>query len=309
MAILSVIVPVYNSKKYISKCIYSILNQTFTDFECIIVDDGSSDGSSEVCDSISNDDDRVKVIHKTNEGVSVARNIGLEIASGEWITFVDSDDWLELNTFEVAIGETKEKDVDVIQWGFTSSEDYFTNSYSIEQVEVNSKTQLPYWFNACWGKLFRISMIKDNNIEFPKKISVGEDRFFSYCCYSCSKKILLINGGFYHYYQNENSVMNSSYSKEKILDDVESMKLLENYLFKKKDSRFNKSIFENKLRIKNMCVAKLSPSDFDLWRSIFPEINIKSLFIPKKSVLLNWMIFFHLDFLVNRIIYIKYKRK
>ena len=92
---ISVIVPVYNVEPYLRLCVNSILNQTFTDFELLLIDDGSTDYSGEICDEYASMDSRVKVFHTTNRGVSAARNLGINKASAEWITFVDSDDWME----------------------------------------------------------------------------------------------------------------------------------------------------------------------------------------------------------------------
>ena len=94
MPIISIIVPVYNTEAYLRRCLESILTQTFTDFECILIDDGSLDNCPMICDEYATKDNRIIVIHQKNSGVSIARNIGLNVAKGEWINFVDSDDWL-----------------------------------------------------------------------------------------------------------------------------------------------------------------------------------------------------------------------
>lgn len=97
---ISVIVPVYNVEKYLRKCVDSILSQTFTDFELLLIDDGSKDHSGEICDEYALQDDRVKVFHKENGGVSSARNLGIDVAKGEWITFVDADDYIAENLLQ-----------------------------------------------------------------------------------------------------------------------------------------------------------------------------------------------------------------
>ena len=99
---ISIIVPVYKVEKYLHRCLDSIVNQTFTDWECILIDDGSPDNSGIICDEYAQMDRRFKVIHQENKGVSAARNAGLDVAKGEWIGFVDSDDWIEKETYEVA---------------------------------------------------------------------------------------------------------------------------------------------------------------------------------------------------------------
>ena len=98
--LVSIIVPVYNAEKTLNKCVDSILNQTFQDWELLLIDDGSTDRSGELCDEYANKDSRVRVFHKINEGVSSARNVGLDNAKGQWITFVDADDWIDKNMYQ-----------------------------------------------------------------------------------------------------------------------------------------------------------------------------------------------------------------
>ena len=111
---ISVIVPVYKTEEYLERCVNSILNQTYKDIELIIVDDGSPDKCPAICDTFAQMDERVKVIHKVNGGVSTARNAGLEIATGDYIAFVDSDDYIELDMYEKMISKAVEYDCDVV---------------------------------------------------------------------------------------------------------------------------------------------------------------------------------------------------
>ena len=119
MPLLSIIIPVYQAKKYLGKCIDSILNQSFLDFELILVDDGSNDGSERICDEYTRKDNRIKVIHQINQGVSGARNTGLKYASGEYIAFVDADDWVGVNLFQECMKGVERYPVEVIYHGFT----------------------------------------------------------------------------------------------------------------------------------------------------------------------------------------------
>lgn len=184
MSKISVIVPVYNVEKYIGKCIESILSQTFTDFELILVDDGTPDTSGAICDDYAKKDGRVKVFHKPNGGVSSARNNGIEKATGEWICFVDSDDWIEptyledfgLDESDADIylqGYVKEKDGSVIarhDFEKCESDDFFTVlSYSEDNYIINS---------PCF-KLFKRSVIMNNYVRFETNMSYGEDHLFS----------------------------------------------------------------------------------------------------------------------------------
>ena len=121
---ISVIVPVYNVEKYLRKCIESILNQTFREFELILVDDGSTDSSGKICDEYALKDSRIKVIHKENGGASSARNAGLDVAKGEYIGFVDSDDWIEMDMYGELYRLIKENNTDISVCGINNIKRY-----------------------------------------------------------------------------------------------------------------------------------------------------------------------------------------
>ena len=116
---ISIIIPVYNVKLYLDNCIQSVIQQSYTDFECILVDDGSTDGSSEICDQWAEKDNRIIIVHQPNGGVSSARNKGLEQAKGEYICFIDSDDWVDVDYLSAMINNLKEKETDLIICGLT----------------------------------------------------------------------------------------------------------------------------------------------------------------------------------------------
>ena len=111
--LLSVIIPVYNVREYLKKCLDSVINQTYTNLEIILIDDGSNDGSGDLCDAFLQKDDRIRVVHQSNQGLAVARNVGLDMANGEWIAFVDSDDWLDENMYEILINLANKYDADI----------------------------------------------------------------------------------------------------------------------------------------------------------------------------------------------------
>ncbi len=181
---ISIIVPVYNAKNVICRCLESILNQSVENWELIIVDDGSSDNSGKICDEYASKDDRIKVIHKPNEGVSAARNTGLAIAKGEWITFVDSDDEICEGFFDLVVNDNL---ADLIVCGFENVS--YNNTTKIVGLEDRTfdKLSLETFFNyhikdkvltAPWSKFFRRSIIFCNSITFRKNIAYGEDTVF-----------------------------------------------------------------------------------------------------------------------------------
>ena len=120
MTKVSVIVPIYNTKRYLYKCIDSIINQTFKELEIILVDDGSTDGSSEVCDEYAGKDERIKVIHQENKGLVYSRYIGVSNAAGEYIGFVDSDDWIAHDMYAILMSEVDKKQYDIVSMGYTA---------------------------------------------------------------------------------------------------------------------------------------------------------------------------------------------
>ena len=188
---ISVIVPLYNAEKYLSRCIDSVLAQTFTDFELILINDGSTDTSGKICDNYAQKDSRVKVVHKENGGVSSARNIGLDIAVGEWITFVDSDDSILTEMLErLNIGG---EDLKVCGY-YDQIENDMPHEAIYNSVEecanyINKEFRHNY-INAPWAKLFNASIIRNYNLRFDETLSLGEDSefVFHYCCYCKSIK-------------------------------------------------------------------------------------------------------------------------
>ena len=188
MPTVSVIVPVYNAEGVVSRGIDSILAQSYQDFELILVDDGSSDGSGAICYKYAQQDGRVKVIHQDNAGVSAARNAGLKAAIGEWVTFVDSDDMVLDGFLESLVAAvSKDERIDLAYCGYaivegsTSIKTYQTKTYiGKEQLhDVLSSTKLLYRCSP-WAKLFRRSIITDNGLKFDTNLTISEDRLFLY---------------------------------------------------------------------------------------------------------------------------------
>lgn len=192
---ISIIVPVYNVEKYLHKCIDSILNQTFSNFELLLIDDGSLDNSGKICDEYANIDKRIKVYHKKNEGVSTARNLGLKIASGEWVSFIDSDDWIEPNYCSELISHTNNSDLVY----FTATHHYTNDFKSVaipkqcicqnredieELILLFKKNTLNYdFFGYTWNKIFKKNIIAKYNVHFTENLSIREDEIFTanYC--------------------------------------------------------------------------------------------------------------------------------
>ena len=176
MPVFSIIVPVYKTEQYIEKCVTSILNQTYKDFELILIDDGSPDRCPQMCDEYQKLDSRVKVIHKKNGGVSSARNSGLKIAKGRYVWFVDSDDYIEPFSLQQLYEAQKEKEADLyvfntqqIQCFHTTDIDKFFEKYYFTYV---------LGFGP-WNKLYRREIIQKNHLEFDVQETIGEDLLFN----------------------------------------------------------------------------------------------------------------------------------
>lgn len=178
---LSVIVPVYKVERYLPCCIDSILKQSFTDFELILVDDGSPDASSEICDRYKGIDNRVRVIHKANGGVSSARNLGLEQSQGEWIVFVDSDDYVGEDYLNNLIEVASTNDCQLVQAGFcrvNGQQHQYVKCSSNGTKYTDTTDILPYLRGFSISKLFKREIIINNNIRFDESLTFAEDLCF-----------------------------------------------------------------------------------------------------------------------------------
>lgn len=208
---ISIIVPIYNVEKYLRCCLDSILAQTYSDFELLLIDDGSADDSGRICEEYASTDSRIKVYHKINGGVSSARNLGLEKARGEWITFVDSDDWLESGYLE-----NFSMDSDLCVQGFFSGD----VRIGYENVFVDKKIGYFYlkhsYVSGPYCKLFRANLIRQNHLNFDLQLAYGEDILFlmQYAKYCHDMRVAGYVG--YHYrksVENSLSVRKRSYEE------------------------------------------------------------------------------------------------
>lgn len=198
---ISVIVPVYNVEKYLSRCIDSILEQTFKDFELLLIDDGSKDSSGKICDEYAKKDKHIRVFHKENGGVSSARNLGLNLAVGEWVSFVDADDKIDEkylyelyeNSFNVDFVICGYRQIGIINKTVIYNEAIFNmHSYNDQSYFNKSEIESSCLFYCPWRKLFKMEFIQDNNIRFDEGMFLGEDTCFiiSYVKYINNIKVI-----------------------------------------------------------------------------------------------------------------------
>lgn len=268
--LVSIIVPVYNVEKYIHKCIDSIINQTYTNLEIILVDDGSPDNCGKICDEYAKKDKRIKVIHKENGGVSSARNIGIKLSKGQWISFIDSDDWIENRYFEIMIKQAKKQYVDIVLCTYNR-----VSKNNVEKINIIKKDKLfnarEYLINSlnpqtgfgfCHMKLIKKECIKD--IRFNSNLVVGEDALFNIQLSNNISKAFFIKETLYNYRNNSNSAV-KRYDKNYVNKYLESMKTCKNYitsLYTDKEimqSYYNYVVFHVMLIAVNYCYNLHNP--------------------------------------------------
>lgn len=241
----SIIVPVYNTERYLKKCIDSILIQKFSDFELILVDDGSEDGCGDMCDQYAEYDSRVRVIHKKNMGVSAARNDGLDKASGDYILFVDSDDWIENNCLEV-LNDVITENIDVVVFGlkkiFKNKIDIILPELYVKSEEIKEKLISDEYKAWTCNKCYRRSLF--SNLRFKIGIYYEDIYTLPRMIYN-AKSIVSIKQALYCYNQmNVNSITN----------DTTSLKMYDLVMARKENSDF---AYKNNLGCFQKCVFKM----------------------------------------------------
>ena len=234
---ISVIVPVYNTEKYLARCLDSLLNQTYRDLEIIVIDDGSKDGSPAICDAYAQKDGRIRVIHKTNAGVSAARNDGLAVVSGEYVTFMDSDDYIDKTMYETLhrlITQTADVDIAVCGTKRELSNGAFTSYYegqeelvfSQREAIVNLLSNTYYCCSVC-DKLIRRETVSDIRFDVAKKHN--EDLLFLYEVMKRANRVAFSPAPLYYYCLNASSATHAAFGidqmaildvSEYIYDDV-----------------------------------------------------------------------------------------
>lgn len=220
--LVSVIVPVYNCEKYIGECLDTISGQTYRNIEIIVIDDGSSDASTEIVRNKKIKDKRIKLIIKKNAGVSASRNLGIECSKGKFLVFIDADDWIEEQYIENLVDLMEYADLGIC--GYSRINKNKINKYEIkgEKIRKIEKEEViyysictPYITGACWNKIFKRNLIEEKKIRFEKEVCIGEDtlfflRYLDICdgCYYTTQSL-------YNYRKNNDSAIQATYSKRK----------------------------------------------------------------------------------------------
>lgn len=226
----SLILPIYRVQQFLTQCIDSILAQTFQDFEIILVDDGSPDESPRICDEYASKDLRISVVHQKNAGQAAARNVGLAIAKGEYVAFVDSDDFLIDENVLQKIADASHSNPDVIHYKFVEwfeSDGHIADCYFDYKVETEGRTLAEIYcdlidkdayYNSAWSKAIRRELLQENGIRFHEGI-VGEDNEWYYHVVLAAKSLMLLDEPLYVYRRRQGSTT-STVNRKHLLDQL-----------------------------------------------------------------------------------------
>ncbi len=238
MKLISVIVPIYKVEKYLEKCVASIVGQTYQNLEIILIDDGSLDNCPRICDAWAEKDNRIQVIHKENGGLSDARNAGLEVATGEYISFVDSDDWIEPTFLEVLYQTMRQQKADIVSCGVSYVNEQGTcigqkicSQPMITLSKVEALKQLVIEQEVAqtvWNKLYKKSVLEEILFEVGRH---HEDDFWTYRVFDRAVKVVVIQDALYNYLQRSSSIMGTGYTLRR-MDGLEARFLRMEFLQK-----------------------------------------------------------------------------
>lgn len=280
--LISVVVPIYNIEEYISECIESIIRQTYQNIQIILVDDGSKDCSGTICDQYAASDKRIEVIHQSNKGLVAARKSGLERAQGDYIGFVDGDDYIEADMYENLLREIRKSDTDFVHTGFMQNGDtkipfkkrilYLSKA---EEKEKIIKTAIfgkdNYIAPSIWSKLFKTHIIKECYVQVPDNAQYGEDLICLCICIEKCNKVMLLDEAYYHYRYRRDSITN-----EKNLKGLENVF---RYFGNVCDTLVQYKCYEElkDMIMENVCanilrkMSVISKNDFQIARYYFPD--------------------------------------
>lgn len=301
--LVSIIVPAYNVEKYIDKCLSSILEQTYANIEVIVVDDGSTDKTGQLIDNISQLDSRVHVLHIKNAGVSAARNSGIEISTGDYLVFVDADDYIAQDYVEYMLRliENTDSDFCFSRSCYTKSGEKQTESEYIEKLHPEDATALllsPDVIVGCWNKMFKRSLIINNNIRFSTTLFYGEGLTFITTVSQISKSIGVGNRKVYYYRRNNESSATTKFDINKLYNGEKALKNIRKQLkinSPKVDTMLNLHLCLFSLgalvRIKSNRLEKEYLNDYKRWKSYIRHNALKLTFNREISIYRKLLLF------------------
>ena len=275
----SVLIPAYNVDRYLSKCLDSVLSQDFKDFEVVLIDDGSTDETGKICDDYAAMDSRINVYHQENKGISASRELCLQYAMGDFIQFVDADDWIESNMIKELVALANVSNADIVTFDFKAHYFHKTEIVSLpcNEIETFRNYCISSLWTVLWKNFIRLSLVRENKIHFPAGIDGGEDYYVMSLLSLCAKKIAYAPQPFYNYnVMNPTSTMCRT-SQKKLMYQIETTKLLE-----KKLNEFGLDNHYRKELLRRKFCAKLPFLKFSfwVWLKIFPESSCFLLWAP-----------------------------
>ena len=295
MSKISVLIPAYNVARYLPKCLDSVLSQTFKDFEVVLVDDGSTDETVNICDAYANKDSRIRVFHQENKGISATRELCLLYAKGDYVQFVDGDDWIEKDMLKSMYEKALVENAEIVGCNFIIEKN--EKSVQVETCYDCKETFLQDVLRNRWGVLWKLlikrSLYEENNICFPQGINGGEDFVFVVKCLTFAKYVVCVSEFLYHYNQmNETSFISQS-SFDRLMEQYRATELVA--IFLKKEGVFDNSV----LNYRKVCVkSKLLKFAFLKSYGLYPEID---LYACCQRMSIKRKLLFFLSFLLNKI--------
>ena len=295
--LISIIVPVYNVEQYLEKCVDSIINQKYKNLEIILVDDGATDSSGKLCDELAKIDNRIKVYHKENGGLSDARNYGVERATGDYIGFVDSDDYIDSEMYEELYEAIKKENVDVVECNLKIiypdrvelfTEQKYYNVYT-KQEYLEEYLKIEKIFGSACVRLIKSDIAK--KLKFPVG-KLYEDTYYAYDLIEKVDRYVIMNNPYYNYLMRENSITNAKFNP-RILDLIEIVE------------KFHKTTYENYPGLKEAADCRKMYAYFSVLNSILLEENYRD--NEYYSEILNYFKRNYISLLKNK--YINHNRK
>lgn len=296
--IVSVIVPVYNVEKYLSECIESIIEQDYSNLEIIIVDDGTPDNSGKIADDYAKKDGRINVIHKTNGGVASARNVGMDAATGEFVLFVDSDDWISKDHVShlMYLQSIDDADMCMTTEFFTQKTDVQEQEQIVETMKSDDAAALllsPKMVVGTYNKLYRRAWLNANNLRQNEKLFSGEGLNFIVTVAQYANHVTISNRRIYYYRRNVSESATTKFNinmfinNELSLDDIKNKKIVESRKFDDMLDLFRTHLMINGvLSILTYASPKQYPEEYKRWRKSISKIKkkiIMSEYVPLKS--------------------------
>ena len=232
MPIVSIIVPVFNAEKYLHECINSVLLQTYQDWELLLIDDGSTDSSGLICDDYALKDERIRVFHIQNGGVSKARNYALDIMQGQWLTFLDSDDYIAPQTLEFCLNQIQECGLDMVQYSYTNNSEYLGQNGMLYTDTVCLEEYIKLWqFQVgIAGNFVPTSVIKKYNIRFDESLKIAEDQIFIMTVMTHLRRFKMCSEQFYYWRVNNQSATHTA-SPETLYHSIAALAKFKNDMY------------------------------------------------------------------------------